>query len=257
MSRPAIPKEEATRYAKVLNEIGSKYDFDPLLAVSMIHYESRWLPGAASDDGEDYGLGQVRARFVGACRGEEDPVHAPSDACKAVKANLLAGEVNLRQMGVIIGANKKMCVEKRGKMKPELWIAGYQGLSQPERNKWCTPGPTTTRVMDYHKELLATLSPKPKAVAAKVPAKGAVAAKTPVVAKGAVAAKAPVAAKGTAPTAAKSAAAAKAPAKAPAKVAPAKAAPAKATPAKAAPGKPAKSSKGPRAQGVIHEPRHR
>src|SRR4051812_48608910 len=54
MSRPAIPKDEATRYAKILNEIGSKYDFDPLLAVSMIHYESRWLPGIASDDGEDY-----------------------------------------------------------------------------------------------------------------------------------------------------------------------------------------------------------
>ena len=78
MSRPAIPAEEATRYAKILNEIGSKYDFDPLYAVAMIHYESHWSPGVSSDDGEDYGLGQVRARFVGACRSDEDPVNSPS-----------------------------------------------------------------------------------------------------------------------------------------------------------------------------------
>ena len=140
MSRPTIPKEEATRYAKVLNEIASKHDFDPLLAVAMIHYESRWLPSVASDDGEDYGLGQVRARFIGACKDDEDPVHNPSDACKAVKLNLLVGENNLRVMGGIIGANKKMCAEKKGQNKPDFWIAGYQGLSKPERNKWCTPG---------------------------------------------------------------------------------------------------------------------
>src|SRR5690349_15061455 len=119
MSRPAIPKEEATRYAKILNEIGSKYDFDPLLAVAMIHYESHWIPSVASDDGEDFGLGQVRARFIGACRNDEDPVNSPSDACKAVKSQLLAGETNLRHMGSIIAANKKMCSEKRGKNKAD------------------------------------------------------------------------------------------------------------------------------------------
>lgn len=162
MSRPSIPKEEATRYAKVLNEIGSKHHFDPLIAVAMVHHESHWHPGVSSDDGEDYGLGQVRARYVGACRDDEDPVNAPSEACKAVKAQLLAGETNLRHVGTIIGANKKMCSEKRRKDKPEYWIAGYQGLSQPERNKYCIPGPTTTRVIDYHKELLAALIPAPK-----------------------------------------------------------------------------------------------
>jgi len=243
MSRPAIPKDEATRYAKILNEIGSKYDFDPLLAVSMIHYESRWLPGIASDDGEDYGLGQVRARYVGACRADEDPLHAPSDACKAVKVNLLVGENNLRQMGVIIGANKKMCVEKRGKMKPEFWIAGYQGLSQPERNKWCVPGPTTTRVMDYHKELLASLGPKPRVVA-KAPVKGAVAAKGAVIAKGSVAPKGAVAPK--------SGVAAKGAVVKTAVKAPAKPAPAKATPAK-----PGKSHKVPTARVVKAAPRQR
>lgn len=172
MSRPGIPKEEATRYAKVLNEIASKNDFDPLLAVAMIHYESHWIPSIASDDGEDYGLGQVRARFIGACKSDEDPVSSPSEACKAVKVQLLSGENNLRVMGGIIAANKKMCLEKRGKNKAEYWIAGYQGLSNPERNKYCVPGPTTTRVLDYHKDLLAALTPQPKWVKKPVIAKG-------------------------------------------------------------------------------------
>lgn len=217
MSRPGIMKEEATRYAKVLNEIGSKNSFDPLLAVAMIHYESHWIPSVASEDGEDFGLGQVRARFVGACKGDEDPVNAPSEACKAVKAQLLGGEANLRAMGSIIAANQKMCADKRGKSKPEYWIAGYQGLSQPERNKYCVPGPTTTRVMDYHKELMAALFPT-KFV------KGAAIAKGASPGKGG-------AAKGGA-----------APAKTAAKAAPAKAAPAKAPPktAKAGKGAPAR-----------------
>jgi hypothetical protein len=233
MSRPAIPKEEATRYAKILNEIGSKYDFDPLLAVAMIHHESHWIPSAASDDGEDYGLGQVRARFVGACRSDEDPVNAPSDACKAVKAQLLVGETNLRHMGSIIGANKKMCSEKRGKNKAEYWIAGYQGLSQPERNKYCIPGPTTTRVLDYHKDLLAALAPAPKApkgtaIAGKgAPAKGTTAAKTAPAAKTPPAAKA--AAVKPAPAAKPATKAASAKAHSPAKTAQSKASPDKTT----------------------------
>lgn len=250
MSRPTIPKEEATRYAKILNEMASKHDFDPLLAVAMIHYESRWLPSVASDDGEDYGLGQVRARFIGACKNDEDPVHNPSDACKAVKLNLLVGENNLRVMGGIIGANKKMCAEKKGKNKPDFWIAGYQGLSQPERNKWCTPGPTTTRVLDYHKDLVAQLlpskAPAKNTAVAKAGAKGATPAKgAPAKAATAVTAKGPATTKAPAKTAA--AAAAKAPAKAtPAATAkaPAKAAPAKAPATKTAAAKaPPKGSK--------------
>ena len=231
MSRPTIQKEEATRYAKILNEMGSKHDFDPLIAVAMIHYESRWLPGAASDDGEDFGLGQIRARYIGACKNDEDPVNAPSDACKAVKVNLLVGENNLRAMSGIIGANKKMCTEKRGKNKPDFWIAGYQGLSQPERNKWCTPGPTTTRVLDYHKELVAQLLPGPKSPAkntavAKAGSKGTTPAKgTPTKAATAAATK---------PSVATKPATAKAPVKA-APAAPAKPAVAAKTPAKPAP----------------------
>jgi hypothetical protein len=251
MSRPAIPAEEATRYAKILNEIGSKYDFDPLYAVAMIHYESHWNPGVSSDDGEDYGLGQVRARFVGACRSDEDPVNSPSEACKAVKAQLLVAETNLRHVGSIISANKKMCAEKRGKNKAEYWIAGYQGLSQPERNKYCIPGPTTTRVIDYHKDLLAALVPS------RAPAKGTAIAKGATPAKGTAVAKTGAAAKGQAP--AKATAVKGSPvAKTATKPAPAKAqAPAKTAQAKAAPAKTTKPAKPKQAQAKPAPARHR
>lgn len=174
MSRPGMPKEEATRYAVVLNEVAKEHDFDPLLAVAIIHFESRWYPAMVSDDGEDHGLGQVRARFIGACRDDEDPLHNPSEACKAVKAGLLNGERNLRAMGGIIAANRDLCKEKTGTAKPQQWLAGYEGYSSPDRNKWCQPGEKTWRVISYHKELLGRLLPKPTPPKAKpAPAKPA------------------------------------------------------------------------------------
>jgi hypothetical protein len=169
LSRPSMPREEATRYAKVLNEVAKEHDFDPLIAVAIIHFETHWYPTLISPDGEDYGLGQVRARFIGACRGDEDPLGNPSEACKAVKASLLSGERNIRVMGAIIEANRDLCKEKTGTAKAHQWLAGYAGLNFPERNKWCQPGAKTWRVLSYHKELVAKLTPKPAKPAAKPP----------------------------------------------------------------------------------------
>lgn len=199
MSRPGMPKEEATRYAVVLNEVAKDHDFDPLLAVAIIHFESRWIPTMISEDGEDYGLGQVRARYAVPCRDDADPLNAPSEACKAKKAQLLSGEQNIRAMGGIIAANRDLCKDKTGTAKPSQWLAGYEGYSSPERNRWCVPGPKTWRVISYHKELLARLSPKAAPVKAPsaAPVKGA-----------------PIAAAKGAPIAAVKVAPAKAPAKA-------------------------------------------
>jgi hypothetical protein len=176
LSRPGMPKEEATRYAVVLNEVAKEHDFDPLLAVAIIHFESRWVPAMVSDDGEDHGLGQVRARFIGACRDDEDPLHDPSEACKAVKASLLGGERNLRVMGGIISANQDLCKEKTGTAKAQQWLAGYEGYGSPDRKKWCQPGEKTWRVISYHKELLTKLHLLPAPAKAK-PAKAAPASK--------------------------------------------------------------------------------
>jgi hypothetical protein len=162
LSRPGIPAAEAKQYAGALNEIAAKNKFDPLLAVAMIHYETHWFPQLVSEDGEDHGLGQIRARFIGACRDDADPLHSPSEACQQVKLSLLNGVDNIRRMGSIIRANMEFCRERLGKKKTENWLAGYQGYVDPVRHAYCMPGPKTVRVMEYYDGLVGKFFPKPK-----------------------------------------------------------------------------------------------
>ena len=183
MSRPSMPRVEAARYATVLNQVALEHDFDPLTAVAIIHFETHWYPSLISADGEDYGLGQVRGRYLAACRADEDPVGAPSAACQAAKENLLDGAFNIRRMATIITANREMCRERTGTALAPQWLAGYQGYNSPSSDRWCSPGEKTWRVLDYRKELIATLLPKPKAKA-RVAARGVEAKTTPVAPKG-------------------------------------------------------------------------
>ncbi len=162
LSRPGIPFPEAKRYATALNEIAAQNKFDPLLAVAMIHYETHWFPQLVSDDGEDHGLGQIRARFIGACREDADPLWGPSPACQQVKLSLLDGVENIRHMGAVIRANMEFCGNRLGKKKTEHWLAGYQGYVDPVKHTYCAPGPKTTRVIEYYDGLLAKYYPKPK-----------------------------------------------------------------------------------------------
>jgi hypothetical protein len=172
LSHPTMPKPEAARYATVLNQVGLEHDFDPLTAVAIIHFETHWRPTLISPDGEDYGLGQVRGRYLAACRGDDDPVGAPSAACQAAKANLLDGAFNIRRMAMIITANREMCRERTGTAWAPQWLAGYQGYNSPSNDRWCSPGDKTWRVLEYRKELMSTLLPKPK-VPARIAAKSA------------------------------------------------------------------------------------
>ena len=160
MSRPGISKGEATQYAQVLNEVATKHRFDPLTAVAIIHFESRWQPALVSPDGEDHGLGQVRARYLQACRGDADPVNAPSAACAAAKRSLLDGATNIRRMGAIISANRALCLRKTGSALAHRWLAGYQGHNHPSSNRWCQADEKTRRVLAYRKKLIAMLSRK-------------------------------------------------------------------------------------------------
>lgn len=204
LSRPEMPRDEAKRYAEAIHEMAKERAIDPLTAVAIIHFETGFRPELVSPDGEDHGLGQVRARFVGACKDDADPVGAPSEACKAVKAGLLDGVANIRRMGVIIGANQELCKEKTGTAKTSQWLAGYQGYSDPERRKWCKPGPKTWKVIGYAKELSAKVSggaKKAKTATEKAPAKAegkpAAPVEAPASAKAKVA-KAPAKGKGAA-----------------------------------------------------------
>jgi hypothetical protein len=165
MTRPAMPKQELRRYATVLNEVAAQKSFDPLLAVAVIHFESGWLPATISADGEDYGLGQVRARYLSSCRGDEDPLNAPSEGCQRAKTELLDGVTNIRRMGWIIGANMEFCKAKTGSPSPEHWLSGYQGYGDLERGKFCIPGEKTYRVLSYYDELVNKLAPTKKSKA--------------------------------------------------------------------------------------------
>lgn len=175
MSRPTLPTAEATRYARVLNQEAEEHAFDPLTAVAIIHFESRWQPWRISPDGEDYGLGQVRGRYLSACRGDEDPVNNPSEGCKAAKASLLVGEVNIRRMASLITANRELCKAKVGDANLPRWLAGYAGLNAPGRDAWCTPNEKTWQVIEYRKHLVSALAPrkgKKARVATRTPATG-------------------------------------------------------------------------------------
>lgn len=174
LSRPGMPKAEGQRYAAALNKMALERQIDPLVAVAIVHFESHWLPNQVSDDGEDYGLGQVRVRYQMACRGDEDPLSAPSEACQQAKSALLEGVHNIRQMGQVIKANQEFC---RAHLSPKavaaggdgVWLAGYQGYGSPERQRWCQPGDKTRQVLAYHAELLERLGLRKKAPAKPAP----------------------------------------------------------------------------------------
>jgi len=144
----------------VLQHEAKAHGFDPLTGVAIIHFESYWLPTVVSKDGEDYGLAQIRARYVRGCRDDEDPVSAPSEACVAAKARLLDGESNIRRMAALITANRELCEAKHGRVLFHEWLASYQGRNRPAADKWCVPGEGTWRVVNYRKELIAKLLPK-------------------------------------------------------------------------------------------------
>lgn len=174
LSRPGIPKEEAGRYARTLNEVASARGFDPLVAVAIVHFETQWRPTLVSADGEDYGLGQVRARYLSACRQDADPVNVPSEACAQAKETLKDGVTNLRRMGSIIEANIDFCKARTGSGKLERWLSGYQGYGDAERGIYCKPGEKTRQVIAYYNELIEKFAPPPKkkpAPKAKPPAK--------------------------------------------------------------------------------------
>lgn len=155
LSRPQMPKEDATRYATVLRAEAKAHSFDPLTGVAIIHFESGWHPDTVSGNLEDYGLGQIRARYVGACKKDDDPLNHPSKACKAVKASLLEPETNIRTMAKLITENRKLCRKKTGNALFARWLASYQGYNYPREHRWCRPHEKTWRVIRYRRWLIS------------------------------------------------------------------------------------------------------
>ena len=157
LSRPGMPQDDAKHFATVLQQEAKEHGFDPFTGVAIVHFESGWYPEMVSENGEDYGLGQIRARYIGACRKDEDPLNDPSPECKAVKASLLTAETNIRTMAQLITNNRKLCTEKTGSALFHQWLASYQGRNFPKQNRWCQPGDKTWQVIKYRRHLIDEL----------------------------------------------------------------------------------------------------
>lgn len=158
VARPDLTEEEATRHARALQLAAKANDFDPLTGVAIIHSESRFESDAVSRDGEDYGLGQIRARYIGACKDDADPVSNPSPACRDVKRSLLEPEINIQTMAELIVQNRRFCKDKTGSAQFHQWLASYQGRNYPSKRRWCKPGKGTWAVIKYRQKLLKELS---------------------------------------------------------------------------------------------------
>lgn len=158
LAQPSLPKEDAERFARVLRDEARERGFDPLTGVAIIQLESGWMAETISENGEDYGLAQIRARYVGACKRDPDPLRAPGPECRAVKESLLDAEANIRQMGRLITLNRKLCREKTGSATLPRWLASYQGRNDPKRGRWCRPGEGTWKVIRYREALLEKLA---------------------------------------------------------------------------------------------------
>lgn len=158
MSQPKLEDSEKRRYAEALQAEARDHDFDPLTGVAIIHFESSFNQEAISRNGEDYGLAQIRARYIGACKKDPNPKDAPGPGCREVKRQLLDGVENIRVMADLITQNRAFCKKKTGSNKFARWLASYQGRNNVRKKQWCKPGDGTYRVMRYRTKLLEQLA---------------------------------------------------------------------------------------------------
>lgn len=136
-TRPSMPVHQAVSYAKAAVSFSKKAKFHPLTPVAIIHHESHWRPSLVSRDGEDIGLGQIRARFIGFCRKDPSPVKNPSPECRAVRARLKTGVYNIKHVLASLKAWRKLCKKKTGKALLRDVLMGYGGLTRPRKGQWC------------------------------------------------------------------------------------------------------------------------
>lgn len=157
LSQPNIEPDRAQVIATALQREAEQHDFDPLTGVSIIFHESGFDPSAISRSGEDYGLAQIRARYIGACKGTKDPVKHPTAACRREQQRLLDPAYNIKVMADLITQNREFCKSKVGSALFARWLASYQGRNYPKQNRWCQPGEGTWKVINYRKHLMREL----------------------------------------------------------------------------------------------------
>jgi hypothetical protein len=165
-TNPEVSEADATRYATALQVEAEQHDFDPLTGVAIIHHESRFHPRAISPDGEDYGLAQVRARHIGACKKDKNPKGNPSAGCRSVKEQLLDPEESIRVMAELITSHRKLCRKMAGNTRMTSWLASYQGRNSKKEDRWCVPGDGTHSVIKHRDKLVREVSKRAKEIEA-------------------------------------------------------------------------------------------
>jgi hypothetical protein len=163
---PDVSEADATKYAEALQIEAQNYDFDPLTGVAIIHRESKFHASAVSPDGEDFGLAQIRARYIGACRKDKDPRRHPSAACRTEKERLLDPAENIRVMAELISGHRKLCRQKTGKTELQNWLASYQGSNSAKEGRWCTPSDGSQSVARYREILMREVARRSKEIEA-------------------------------------------------------------------------------------------
>lgn len=161
---PDVTEADATRYAEALQIEAQNYDFDPLTGVAIIHRESQFHAGAVSPDKEDFGLAQIRARYIGACKKDKDPRRHPSAACRSEKDRLLNPAENIRVMAELISGHRKLCRQKTGKTELQNWLASYQGSNSAKEGRWCTPSDGSLSVARYRELLMREVARRSKEI---------------------------------------------------------------------------------------------
>jgi hypothetical protein len=163
---PDVSEVDATKYAEALQIEAQNYDFDPLTGVAIIHRESKFHASAVSPDGEDYGLAQIRARYIGACKKDKDPRRHPTAECRAAKERLLDPAENIRVMAELISGHRKLCRQKTGKTELQNWLASYQGSNSAKEGRWCTPSDGSQSVARYREVLMREVARRSKEIEA-------------------------------------------------------------------------------------------
>jgi hypothetical protein len=132
-TRPRMEPAKRETLAKLLIEVARRHNFDPLTGWAIIAHESAWREDAVGPDGQDIGLAQVRYTSRAACREDRH-----SDACQALRTQLLDPAANIRAMGDAITAWRKHCTRTIG-MAPNMsdWLAGYGGYTRPSQRVHC------------------------------------------------------------------------------------------------------------------------
>jgi hypothetical protein len=161
---PSLPVKTASRYAELSAQQASSVGVRGDTFVALVCSESGWRSGAVSASREDWGLGQVRARFLPGCRSDTDPTSVPSPSCRSEQQRLLEPEHNLRVVAKAIKSWRELCRQQTGHAKETNWLAGYVGLGRRGRSlcgmtyrkgRWIAEpiSANVQRVLDYRKRL--------------------------------------------------------------------------------------------------------